>query len=176
MSYPDEAMTAERANAIIVAAFPQFRGMEVVSLDEGYDFRIFEVEATWLFRFPKREASVAKLHREHQLLPRLHKAVPLPVPTYEFFGQSNERPGWPFAGYDSTQYNHVAPPNWGGQDCGVNHISDTPKEHAIAPPRSEHNGVVVVTFGDGHTELINDDIDLLVWRAMGSRNGEEPYQ
>jgi len=27
--------------------------------------------------------------------------------------------GWPFAGYDSSQYNHVAPPNWSGQDCGI---------------------------------------------------------
>ena len=99
LSYPDEAATAEHAKAIIVAAFPQFRSMDVVFLDEGYDFQVFEVEARWLFRFPKREESVAKLNREHQLLPGLGKSVPLPVPTYEFFGESNERPGWPFAGY-----------------------------------------------------------------------------
>ena len=97
LSYPDETAAAGRATAVIVAAFPQFRGMEAVLLDEGYDFRIFEVEATWLFRFPKREESVAKLEREHQLLPGLGKSLPLPVPTYEFFGQSND--GWPFAGY-----------------------------------------------------------------------------
>ena len=99
LSYPDEAATAEHAKAIIVAAFPQFRSMDVVFLDEGYDFKVFEVEARWLFRFPKREESVAKLNREHQLLSGLGKPVPLPVPTYEFFGESNERPGWPFAGY-----------------------------------------------------------------------------
>jgi len=82
--------------------------------------------------------------------------------------------GWPFAGYDSTQYNHVAPPNWSGQTCGTSFISDSPGEHAIVPPHSEHPGVAVVVYGDGHTELVNDDIDLLVWRALGSRNGEEP--
>lgn len=82
--------------------------------------------------------------------------------------------GWPFAGYSCTQYNHVAPPNWKGQDCGAfSAISDTPTEHAIVVPRSEHAGTVVVGFGDGHTQLINDDIDLLVWRAMGSRDGGE---
>lgn len=86
---------------------------------------------------------------------------------------SNYSNGWPFAGYDSTQYNHVAPPNWSGQTCGVSFISDTPGEHAIIPPSSEHPGAAVVAFGDGHTELVNDDIDLLVWRALGSRNGEE---
>jgi prepilin-type N-terminal cleavage/methylation domain-containing protein/prepilin-type processing-associated H-X9-DG protein len=79
--------------------------------------------------------------------------------------------GWPFAGYDSTQYNHVAPPNWAGQDCGTNSgIPDTPTEHAIVSARSAHNGSVVVAFGDGHTAIVSDDVDLLVWRAIGSRD------
>ncbi len=82
--------------------------------------------------------------------------------------------GWPFAGYDSTQYNHVAPPNWGGQDCGTNSfIPDSPAEHAIIAARSDHPGTVVVAFGDGHTEIVSDDVELAVWRARGSRNGEE---
>ena len=81
--------------------------------------------------------------------------------------------GWPFAGYDSTQYNHVAPPNWGTIDCGVNFISDKPGEHAFVAARSEHPGVVVVAFGDGHTATVSDDVDINVWRAVGSRNGGE---
>jgi len=81
--------------------------------------------------------------------------------------------GWPFAGYDSTQYNHVAPPNWSGQTCGTSFIPDTPIEHAIVPPRSVHPGSVVVAFGDGHTATVSDSVDLLVWRAIGSRNGAE---
>jgi hypothetical protein len=82
--------------------------------------------------------------------------------------------GWPFAGYDSSQYNHVAPPNWQGQDCGTNSfIPDSPAEHAIVAARSEHPGVVVVAFGDGHTSTINDGVDLAVWRALGTRDGGE---
>ncbi|QDT00850.1 DUF1559 domain-containing protein [Adhaeretor mobilis] len=81
--------------------------------------------------------------------------------------------GWPFAGYDSTQYNHVAPPNWRGQDCGASFIPDTPQEHAIIAPRSQHPGSVVTAFGDGHTDIINDSIDLLVWRAIGTREAEQ---
>ena len=80
--------------------------------------------------------------------------------------------GWPFAGYDSSQYNHVAPPNWAGYDCGAwSNIPDTPDEHAIVAPRSYHSGVVVIGYGDGHTEIVNDDVDLAVWRANGTRNG-----
>ncbi|BBO30983.1 DUF1559 domain-containing protein [Lacipirellula parvula] len=82
--------------------------------------------------------------------------------------------GWPFAGYDCSQYNHVAPPNWQGQDCGSNSgIPDTPEEHAIISARGEHNGSVVVAFGDGHTAIVSDGIDLAVWRAVGTRNGAE---
>lgn len=82
--------------------------------------------------------------------------------------------GWPFAGYDASQYNHVAPPNWQGKDCGSQtSIPDAPHEHAIVAARSEHPGAVVVAFGDGHTSVVNDGIDLAVWRAIGTRNGEE---
>ncbi len=82
--------------------------------------------------------------------------------------------GWPFAGYDSTQYNHVAPPNWSGQDCGNwSSIPDTPGEHAIISARSSHSGLVNVVFGDGHVTTVSDGVDLAVWRAMGTRNGAE---
>jgi hypothetical protein len=81
--------------------------------------------------------------------------------------------GWPFSGYDSTQYNHVAPPNWAGWDCGNwSAIPDTPGEHAIVSARSQHPGVVNVAFGGATVVAINDDIDLAVWRAMGTRAAE----
>lgn len=82
--------------------------------------------------------------------------------------------GWPFAGYDSTQYNHVAPPNWSSADCGANSsIPDTPEEVAIVAARSNHNGAVNVAFGDVHVTPYTSDVDLVVWRALGSRNGGE---
>lgn len=82
--------------------------------------------------------------------------------------------GWPFAAYSSTMYNHVAPPNWRGQDCGNwSAIADTPGEHAIVSARSTHPGIVNVCFADGHVAIISDNIDLSVWRALGTRNGGE---
>lgn len=84
--------------------------------------------------------------------------------------------GWPFAGYANTQYNHVAPPNWEHFDCGAySYLPDTPGEHAIVSARSMHPGVVVVAFGDGHTATITDEIDLLTWRALGTRDGHEAF-
>ena len=82
--------------------------------------------------------------------------------------------GWPFAGYDATQYNHVAPPNWSGTDCGTNSsIPNVPDEHAIIAARSNHPRFVNVAFGDGHVKAIKDEIDLEVWRALGTRNNGE---
>lgn len=85
--------------------------------------------------------------------------------------------GYPFAGYASTMYNHVAPPNWKAIDCGsYSAIPDTPGEHAIVSARSMHPGVVLVAFGDGHVSTIAETIELSVWRALGSRDGGETLE
>jgi len=85
--------------------------------------------------------------------------------------------GWPFAGYFGTMYNHTATPNWKGLDCGNwSAIADTPGEHAIISARSLHPGGVNVLFGDSHVSFVSNNVDLQVWRALGSRNGKEPVE
>jgi hypothetical protein len=82
--------------------------------------------------------------------------------------------GWPFAWYYSTLYNHVAPPNWSGMDCGsFSAISDTPGEHAIVAARSMHPTGVNALSGDGSVRFFDQSIDVQVWRALGTRNGGE---
>jgi prepilin-type N-terminal cleavage/methylation domain-containing protein/prepilin-type processing-associated H-X9-DG protein len=82
--------------------------------------------------------------------------------------------GWPVGMYMATMYNHVAPPNFQGYDCGITSaLPDTPTEHAMVSARSYHTGIVNVCFGDGHVATISDNIDLNTWRALGTRNGAE---
>jgi prepilin-type processing-associated H-X9-DG protein len=38
---------------------------------------------------------------------------------------------------------------------------------------SKHSQGVNVAFGDGGVRFINNSIDLLTWRALGSRDGGE---
>jgi len=95
----EECLTAKKAKDIIIAEFPEFCGARTELLGEGWDFQVFEVDAKWLFRFPKRETSEAKLNMEHKLLSGLGEWVSQPVPNYEYFYESHESSIRPFAGY-----------------------------------------------------------------------------
>ncbi len=84
--------------------------------------------------------------------------------------------GWPFGFYSSTMYNHVAPPNWKSIDCGTRSaIPDAPGEHAIISARSLHTGGVNASMGDGSVRFVSSAIDLVVWRAQGTRDGGEVF-
>lgn len=104
-------------------------------------------------------------------------SAPRIVSTYNFssFGRwvpgSDFSNGWPWAAYSGSMYNHMAQPNWKGLDCGIlSAISDTPGEAAIISARSRHTGGVHCMMADGSVRFASDNIDLLVWRALGTRN------
>ncbi|HZV01282.1 MAG TPA: hypothetical protein VFF73_31510 [Planctomycetota bacterium] len=44
---------AELVRALVARQFPTFASSTVEYLDEGWDKIVFEVGASWLFRFPK---------------------------------------------------------------------------------------------------------------------------
>ncbi len=89
-------------------------------------------------------------------------------------GDSDFSNGWPFAAYSGSMYNHVATPNWRGQDCGlVSAISDTPGEHAIIAARSAHTGGAHMLLADGSVRFASENIDTFLWRSIGTRNGGE---
>lgn len=48
--------------------------------------------------------------------------------------------------------------------------------YAMITSRSEHPGGVQVAMVDGSVQTVNDDIDLLVWRSMATRDGGETLQ
>lgn len=170
-------------------AFTAGEGLSVRKFKDGLSKTAFFSERT------KGSGATAGLRPEFDMVtanPR--DANSLPVPADMFFTRcQNATPdefsfnapgrwlngtdwsnGWPFAGYDTTQYNHVAPPNWRYFDCGlISAIPDRVFEHAVVAARSQHKGVVNVAFGDGHAQTVADGIDLTTWRAMGSRNGGE---
>jgi prepilin-type N-terminal cleavage/methylation domain-containing protein len=74
--------------------------------------------------------------------------------------------GWSTVG---NTYMHVLPMNkrschlYGGEDNGMN----------IITPSSAHPGGLLVLMGDGHVTFVTEDIDMLIWWSMGSRDGGE---
>jgi prepilin-type N-terminal cleavage/methylation domain-containing protein len=71
-----------------------------------------------------------------------------------------------------TQYNHVATPN--SKTCGGTGFTGTMTNMAMqVSANSLHVGGVHVMMGDGAVKFVSDNIDLGVWRAVGSRAGDE---
>ena len=68
-------------------------------LGEGWDFQVFEVDARWLFRFPKHDESATKLSMECRLLSDLADWVSLPIPHHEYCSKLHESLDRPFTGY-----------------------------------------------------------------------------
>jgi prepilin-type N-terminal cleavage/methylation domain-containing protein/prepilin-type processing-associated H-X9-DG protein len=78
-----------------------------------------------------------------------------------------------------TMYNHDRTPNDGLIDCigGLTHsrceIDTLDASSLSVAARSRHPGGVNTVFADGSVHFIKNSINLLPWRAIGSRNGNE---
>lgn len=71
-----------------------------------------------------------------------------------------------------TQYNHVAVPN--APSCGGTGFPGTMSNMAMqVAPSSNHPAAVNVCMGDGSVRFVRENIDLLTWRALGTRRGSE---
>ena len=93
----DHDLDAEQVREGLLEGFPELAPIEVSSLGEGWDFRAFEVNGEFIFRFPKRAEVDAEL--ELRLLPTLQDRVPLEIPDYCFTGHRTKAFPHGFAGY-----------------------------------------------------------------------------
>jgi prepilin-type N-terminal cleavage/methylation domain-containing protein len=82
-----------------------------------------------------------------------------------FQGVSNVGAPWLQSYHSTTQYFHVAPPN--DRSCMY------PPGRIATSAASYHVGGVHLTLCDGAVRFVSNNIDIGVWRAVGSRNGNE---
>jgi prepilin-type N-terminal cleavage/methylation domain-containing protein len=74
-----------------------------------------------------------------------------------------------------TQYNHVATPNT--VSCAGQGFSGGMTNMSMqVSASSQHTGGVHVMFGDASNRFVSDNVDLGVWRAIGTRNGGEAVE
>ena len=64
------------------------------------------------------------------------------------------------------RYQHISPPN--GRSCGFFLVN-----RATMPPSSQHPNGINLLACDGSVRFVNNAIDLIAWRALGTRNGGE---
>jgi prepilin-type N-terminal cleavage/methylation domain-containing protein/prepilin-type processing-associated H-X9-DG protein len=86
---------------------------------------------------------------------------------------------WLYGAPGHSMYNHIRPPNDRDVDCrgGIPHSirNDTlwrALSHNVTA-HSRHTGGVHALLCDGSVRLFSENIDRLVWSALGSRNGGE---
>lgn len=71
-----------------------------------------------------------------------------------------------------TQYNHVAVPN--SKSCGGTGFTGSMTNMAMqVSASSRHVGGVHAMMGDGAVRFVSENIDINVWRAVGTRSGGE---
>jgi len=72
---------------------------------------------------------------------------------------------WIRAYHSTTMYFHGSTPN--GRSCAF------PPGRIMTTASSRHPGGVNLLMSDGSSRFVSDDISVLTWRALGSRNGDE---
>ena len=87
---------------------------------------------------------------------------------------------WLYGAPGHSMYNHIRPPNdKNGPDCrgGEPHSTKNVALWSVlshnVTTHSRHYGGVHVLFCDGHIRFVSDNISLVTWQAVGSRNGSE---
>lgn len=110
---------------------------------------------------------------------------PLLMPVLEQYGQQCLAAGpgshrssagfrWQAPGQYNTAFNTLAPPNWRFPSCMNCEGCGQGDSQGVFPARSLHPGGAQHVLGDASVQFIQESIDLQVYHALGSVDGQEP--
>jgi len=88
---------------------------------------------------------------------------------HQSFGGSN----WLIGGLNATWYNHLLSPNSQVPDCSAGDVTAAGGGPGVYSARSFHSGGVNSVMADGSGRFVSNAIALVIWHALGTRNGEE---
>jgi prepilin-type processing-associated H-X9-DG protein len=80
-------------------------------------------------------------------------------------GMSDVGMPWIRAYHSTTMYFHGSTPN--GRSCMF------PPGRIMTTASSRHKGGVNLLMSDGSSRFVTDDVSVIVWRGLGTRNGDE---
>jgi aminoglycoside 2''-phosphotransferase len=90
---------SDQCRMLIATAFPRLALDSVEPLEPGWDSIVFEIDRTWIFRFPTTPAVAASLRREIVMLPEIARRTSTRVPVFQFVGTPTFGFPFHFAGY-----------------------------------------------------------------------------
>ncbi|MFD1676265.1 phosphotransferase [Alicyclobacillus fodiniaquatilis] len=93
------SVTETLAQSLIQGQFPALAPVTISFIDEGWDNRVFQVNRSFVFRFPRRKAGVDCLLAERRTIPSLVSSLPLPISAPIYIGQPTDAFPYPFCGY-----------------------------------------------------------------------------
>jgi prepilin-type N-terminal cleavage/methylation domain-containing protein/prepilin-type processing-associated H-X9-DG protein len=127
-----------------------------------------EIESDW-FRIGESNVTALQVATACQAL----NLSTMNKPRFQF---SRGGRNWPRGNYVPSRYNHVLPPNdrsCARDDGGGNLGAIVNNNGGATTASSWHGGGVNMVRADGGVQFVLDGVDPLVWRAVGSRDGEE---
>jgi hypothetical protein len=130
---------------------------------------------------PESTSDPTHVQQTPQTVYRFHQGAPLTdsvCNSAAMWNVSNRRGfAWVNGEFRCTLYNHYYAPNDRTPDClGVSLTPDPATlytGYGWRAPRSRHPGGVLVLLGDGSVRFVSQTIDLVTWRALGTRAGGE---
>ena len=96
---PDQTIEPFLALELIQEQFPLLNANQIRLLGAGWDNTAFVINEEIIFRFPRRKIALPLLETETELLPKLKKQLPLPIPFPEWIGKASSKFPYPFIGY-----------------------------------------------------------------------------
>ncbi len=113
-------------------------------------------------------------YTDHLWHHRIVWKTPVFIADYDQFADECEHNSVPplVVQYSSDGFNHIQTPN--RHSCQNGDTSDSRSGiYAAITASSQHSGGVNLAMADGSVRFISDSIDRNVWRAIGTRNGNE---
>jgi Tfp pilus assembly protein PilE len=168
---PADAKSARRG------AFGATGGTRAASVRDGLSHTVFFSERVVGDSDPSRYTAFTDIHFRAPsmggfLLPddaaRDCRLVAGTLPRHVSYAGST----WLLSGFNNTWYNHVLAPNSRTPDCASNDAGALVSDGAVTA-RSWHAGGVHAALGDGSARFFSESIDLDLWRALASIQGNE---
>lgn len=96
----DIPLTMQQVKNCLKSQFPELLPLhEIICVGEGWDNRVFLVNQSFIFRFPRRKIAVGLLEQENKLLKHLQSRLTLSIPNPQFIGQPSPTFPYSFQGY-----------------------------------------------------------------------------